>query len=96
MLMRSEILSYSRTRGLFAGVSLEGSTLRHRRRCYPNLRPQTDGKEIVIGERSGIRPSSDCRTRQKFAEKRVEKRIREEIAVGSTNHLVLCASEVIV
>src|SRR5271154_2402817 len=26
--MRSEILSYSRTRGLFAGVSLEGSTLR--------------------------------------------------------------------
>jgi len=26
--MRSEILSYSRTRGLFAGISLEGSTLR--------------------------------------------------------------------
>ncbi len=26
--MRSEILSYSRTRGLFAGVSLEGSTIR--------------------------------------------------------------------
>src|SRR5271154_1360320 len=26
--MRAEILSYSRTRGLFAGVSLEGSTLR--------------------------------------------------------------------
>src|ERR1700741_1137415 len=26
--MRSEILSYSRTRGLFAGVSLEGSTVR--------------------------------------------------------------------
>ena len=26
--MRSEILSYSRSRGLFAGISLEGSTLR--------------------------------------------------------------------
>ena len=26
--MRAEILSYSRARGLFAGVSLEGSTLR--------------------------------------------------------------------
>ena len=28
VLMRTEILSYSRSRGLFAGVSLEGSTLR--------------------------------------------------------------------
>jgi lipid-binding SYLF domain-containing protein len=28
VLMRAEILSYSRSRGLFAGVSLEGSTLR--------------------------------------------------------------------
>ena len=26
--MRAEILTYSRSRGLFAGVSLEGSTLR--------------------------------------------------------------------
>jgi len=26
--MRAEVLSYSRSRGLFAGVSLEGSTLR--------------------------------------------------------------------
>jgi len=28
VMMRAEILSYSRSRGLFAGVSLEGSTLR--------------------------------------------------------------------
>jgi SH3 domain-containing YSC84-like protein 1 len=28
VVMRAEILSYSRSRGLFAGVSLEGSTLR--------------------------------------------------------------------
>ena len=26
--MRAEVLSYSRSRGLFAGISLEGSTLR--------------------------------------------------------------------
>jgi lipid-binding SYLF domain-containing protein len=28
IVMRAEILSYSRSRGLFAGISLEGSTLR--------------------------------------------------------------------
>ncbi len=33
--MRAEILSYSRARGLFAGISLEGST----------LRPDNDGNE---------------------------------------------------
>src|ERR1700693_5351569 len=35
--MRAEILSYSRSRGLFAGISLEGST----------LRPDNDGNERV-------------------------------------------------
>ena len=37
--MRAEILSYSRSRGLFAGVSLEGST----------LRPDDDASEQVYG-----------------------------------------------
>jgi SH3 domain-containing YSC84-like protein 1 len=37
--MRAEILSYSRSRGLFAGVSLEGST----------LRPDDDANEQVYG-----------------------------------------------
>ena len=37
--MRAEILSYSRSRGLFAGVSLEGST----------LRPDNDGNERLYG-----------------------------------------------
>ncbi len=37
--MRAEILTYSRARGLFAGVSLEGSTLRQ----------DTDGDEAVYG-----------------------------------------------
>lgn len=39
--MRAEILTYSRARGLFAGVSLEGST----------LRPDKDGNEALYGER---------------------------------------------
>jgi lipid-binding SYLF domain-containing protein len=40
--MRAEILSYSRSRGLFAGVSLEGSTLRADNSAIKNLY----GKEI--------------------------------------------------
>jgi SH3 domain-containing YSC84-like protein 1 len=39
--MRAEILSYSRARGLFAGVSLEGST----------IRPDNDANERVYGEK---------------------------------------------
>src|ERR1700687_701621 len=38
--MRAEILSYSRARGLFAGISLEGST----------LRPDNDGDERLYGK----------------------------------------------
>ncbi|MGA8043568.1 MAG: lipid-binding SYLF domain-containing protein [Terracidiphilus sp.] len=38
--MRAEILSYSRSRGLFAGISLEGST----------LRPDNDGDERLYGK----------------------------------------------
>lgn len=43
--MRAEILSYSRSRGLFAGVSLEGST----------LRPDEDGSEALYGRRLSAR-----------------------------------------
>src|ERR1700739_2942787 len=39
--LRAEILSYSRSRGLFAGVSLEGST----------LRPDTDANEKLYGRK---------------------------------------------
>ena len=38
--MRAEVLSYSRARGLFAGISLEGST----------LRPDNDGNERLYGK----------------------------------------------
>ena len=37
--MRAKILSYSRSRGIFAGVSLEGST----------LRPDNDANEQIYG-----------------------------------------------
>jgi lipid-binding SYLF domain-containing protein len=37
--MRAEVLTYSRARGLFAGVSLEGST----------LRPDNDANDVVYG-----------------------------------------------
>jgi lipid-binding SYLF domain-containing protein len=38
--MRAEILSYSRARGLFAGISLEGST----------LRPDNSANEVLYGK----------------------------------------------
>ena len=43
--MRAEILTYSRSRGLFAGVSLEGSTLRQ----------DADGDEAVYGMKLSAR-----------------------------------------
>lgn len=43
--MRAEILTYSRARGIFAGISLEGST----------LRPDDDANEELYGERIGAR-----------------------------------------
>jgi lipid-binding SYLF domain-containing protein len=49
--LRSEILSYSRSRGLFAGISLEGSTIRPdnkaNKQIYGNLR---GAKEIVLSD----------------------------------------------
>ncbi len=46
VVMRAEILSYSRSRGLFAGVSLEGSTLRSDGGANKNLY----GKEVSAGQ----------------------------------------------
>jgi lipid-binding SYLF domain-containing protein len=39
--LRAEVLTYSRARGLFAGISLEGST----------LRPDNDGNEQIYGKK---------------------------------------------
>lgn len=52
--MRAEILTYSRSRGLFAGVSLEGSTLRQDNGANEKLYGQKDitAKQIVTGGRA--------------------------------------------
>jgi SH3 domain-containing YSC84-like protein 1 len=44
--LRAEILSYSRSRGLFAGISLEGSTLRPDNGANKNLY----GKDVAAGD----------------------------------------------
>ncbi len=54
VLMRAEILSYSRSRGLFAGVSLEGSTLRQDNGANEKLYGRKiTAREIVHGGRVG-------------------------------------------
>jgi lipid-binding SYLF domain-containing protein len=74
--MRAEILSYSRARGVFAGISLEGST----------LRPDDDATADVYGRKahckgnrvrwenrgSCIRPSLDCCVAEEFTSERIE------------------------
>ena len=55
IVMRAEVLSYSRSRGLFAGISLEGSTLRSdggaNRKLYGR---DLDAKEIVREGKVGV------------------------------------------
>jgi lipid-binding SYLF domain-containing protein len=58
VLMRAEMLSYSRSRGLFAGVSLEGSTLRADNRANEKLYGRKlSASDIVRGGKVG-RPAS--------------------------------------
>ena len=53
--MRSEILSYSRTRGLFAGISLEGSTLRPDDDATADVYGRKlTAREIVLGGAVGV------------------------------------------
>jgi lipid-binding SYLF domain-containing protein len=55
IVMRAEVLSYSRTRGLFAGISLEGSTLRSDGRANKKLYGrQLSAKEIVRQGEVGV------------------------------------------
>jgi SH3 domain-containing YSC84-like protein 1 len=49
--LRSEILSYSRSRGLFAGVSLEGSTIRPDNKANEQIYGQKlEAKQIVLSD----------------------------------------------
>ena len=53
--MGAEILSYSRSKGLFAGVSLEGSTLRQDNGANEKLYGQKDitARDIILGGKGG-------------------------------------------
>lgn len=52
---RAEVLSYSRSRGLFAGISLEGSTLRPDDDATADVYGRKlTAKEIVLGGRIGV------------------------------------------
>ncbi len=53
--LRAEILSYSRSRGLFAGISLEGSTLRPDNDASADIYGRKiTAKEIVLGGKASI------------------------------------------
>ena len=55
IVMNAEILSYSRNKGLFAGVSLEGSTLRSDGGANENLYgKKLSAKEIIRGGKVGV------------------------------------------
>lgn len=50
--LRSQILSYSRSRGLFAGISLEGSTIRPDTKANEQIyEKHLEAKEIVLSDR---------------------------------------------
>jgi len=54
LFMRAEILSYSRSRGLFAGISLEGSTLRQDNGANKNIYGhKITARDIVIDHKVG-------------------------------------------
>src|ERR1700687_4039742 len=58
LLMQAEILSYSRSQGLFAGISLEGSTLRPDDDASADVYGQKiTAREIVLGGKASIPPS---------------------------------------
>jgi SH3 domain-containing YSC84-like protein 1 len=59
IVMNAEILSYSRNKGLFAGISLEGSTLRSDGSANEKLYGRKlSAKEIIRGGKVGIPPSA--------------------------------------
>jgi SH3 domain-containing YSC84-like protein 1 len=58
IVMRAEVLSYSRSRGLFAGISLEGSTLRSDGRANKKLYGRDlNAREIVREGKVAVPPS---------------------------------------
>jgi len=53
--LRSEILSYSRSRGLFAGISLEGSTIRPDNKANEQIYgKRLEAKQIVLSDQVSV------------------------------------------
>jgi lipid-binding SYLF domain-containing protein len=53
--LRSEILSYSRARGLFAGISLEGSTIRPDNKANEQIYgKEIEAKQIVLSNQIAV------------------------------------------
>jgi len=53
--LRSEILSYSRSRGLFAGISLEGSTIRPDNKANEQIYgKRLEAKQIVLSDQDRV------------------------------------------
>ena len=77
--MRSQILSYSRSRGVFAGISLSGST----------VRPDNDANERIYGKKvsaraivldGAVKPTSDATELLGVLRKHSPKRLRQVIS----------------
>ncbi len=59
IVMDAEILSYSRNKGLFAGISLEGSTLRSDGSANEKLYgKKLNAREIIVDHKVGVPPSA--------------------------------------
>ena len=58
VVMKAEVLSYSRSRGLFAGVSLEGSTLRQDNGANENLYGRKLSAEDIIRKGAAHTPAA--------------------------------------
>jgi len=58
VVMRAEILSYSRSRGLFAGISLEGSTLRPDNRANEKLYGRKLSAQEIVRQGKAKAPAS--------------------------------------
>jgi lipid-binding SYLF domain-containing protein len=57
IVMQAEILSYSRNKGLFAGISLEGSTLRSDNSANEKLYgKKLDAKDIIVDHKVAVPP----------------------------------------
>ena len=72
--LHAEILSYSRSKGLFAGISLEGATLRPAHKANEKIYGRhVDPKQVLAAQipaPSGVQPLMDALNRYSAAKHR--------------------------